>query len=124
AVVAGIPFALMPMVAARAAFASASLGVFTFLAMRRGVWALAALLSAPAFLTVSLVQWSGWVACAAMVPWFGWAFACKPNAGLPVVATDSSARSAVTGLAAALALLVLAFALRPGWVGDWTNAIQ
>jgi choline dehydrogenase-like flavoprotein len=99
-------------------------GLFTFLVMRRGVWALAALLSAPAFLTVSLVQWSAWMACAAMVPWFGWAFACKPNAGLPVVTAYSSARSLVTGLAAATALVVLAFVLRPAWVGDWLAAIR
>jgi hypothetical protein len=124
AVVAGIPFALMPLVAARATFAAASLGMFTFLVMRRGVWALAALLSAPAFLTVSLVQWSGWMACAAMVPWFGWAFACKPNAGLPVLTASSSVRSALMGLTSAAALLVLAFVLRPGWVGDWLTAIR
>jgi hypothetical protein len=124
AVVAGIPFAFMPMVAARATFAAASLAVFTFLLMRRGVWALVALLSAPAFLTVSLVQWSGWIACAAMVPWLGWAFACKPNAGLPVLTAYSSARSVVTGLIAATVLVVLAFVLSPGWVGDWLNAIR
>ena len=124
AVVAGIPFALMSLVAARATFAAASLGMFTFLVMRRGVWALAALLSAPAFLTVSLVQWSGWMACAAMVPWFGWAFACKPNAGLPVLTASSSVRSVVMGLTSAAALLVLAFVLRPEWVGDWLTAIR
>src|SRR6185369_15607423 len=49
---------------------------------------------------------------AAMVPAFGWAFACKPNAGLPVVTTYSSARAVVTCLAAATAMLALAFVLR------------
>jgi len=124
AVVAGIPFALTSLVAARATFAAASLGLFTFLVMRRGMWALAGLLSAPAFLTVSLVQWSGWMACAAMVPWLGWAFACKPNAGLPVLTGYSSIRSVVIGLTAGAALVVLAFVLRPGWVGDWLTAIR
>jgi hypothetical protein len=88
------------------------------------MWALAALLSAPAFQTVSLVQWSGWLACGAMVPWFGWAIACKPNAGLPVLAASRHNRDAIIGMATAVALTLIAFALQPRWVSDWLTAIR
>jgi hypothetical protein len=124
AVVAGVPFALFPMITARAVFAAASIGLFAYLISGRGMWALAALLSAPAFQTVSLVQWSGWLACAAMVPWFGWALACKPNAGLPVFAAARGSRDAIIGLSMALVLTLIAFVLQPGWVSDWLTAIR
>jgi hypothetical protein len=124
AVVTGVPFAFLPMITARAVFVAASMGVFAYLISARGMWALAALLSAPAFQTVSLVQWSGWLACAAMVPWFGWALACKPNAGLPVFAASRTNRDAVIGLSMAAGLTVVAFALQPGWVSDWLAAIR
>ena len=124
AVVAGVPFAFLPLVAARAAFAALSIGTFAYLISARGLWALAALLSAPAFQTVALVQWSRWLACAAIVPWFGWALACKPNAGLAVFGASSSNRAMVQGLASAAALVAVSFALQPGWVGDWLEAIR
>jgi hypothetical protein len=88
------------------------------------MWALAALLSAPAFQTVALVQWSGWLACAALVPWLGWVFACKPNAGLPVLAASVSNRAIVQSLAVAGALTLVSFLLQPGWVSDWLEAIR
>ena len=47
AVVAGVPFALAPMITARAVFAAASIGMFAYLISARGMWTLAALLSAP-----------------------------------------------------------------------------
>jgi hypothetical protein len=124
AVVAGVPFALLPLILARAAFAALSIGTFAYLISGRGLWALAALLSAPAFQTVSLVQWSGWLACAALVPWLGWVFACKPNAGIPVLAASSSNRAIVQSVAAALTLVAISFALQPGWVSDWLEAIR
>jgi hypothetical protein len=70
------------------------------------------------------VQWSGWLACAVLVPWMGWVVACKPNAGLPVLAASTSSRSVVQGLAAASILVAASFALQPGWVGDWLDAIR
>jgi len=88
------------------------------------MWALAALLGAPAFLTASLVQWSGWMACAAMVPWFGWAIACKPNAGIPVLSASPSTRALVTSISSAALLVVLSFLLQPSWVGDWLEALR
>jgi len=124
AVVAGTPFAFLPLVPARALFAAASLGSLTYLLTRKGLWPLAVLLSAPAFMTVSLVQWSGWLACAALVPWFGWALVCKPNAGAAVLAAAESNRAIVTGLAASGALVVIAFAAQPGWVQDWLAAVR
>jgi hypothetical protein len=124
AVIAGVPFALVPLITARALFAAASIGVFAYLISARGIWALAVLLSAPAFQTVSLVQWSGWLACAALVPWFGWALACKPNAGLPVFAATRTNRDVVIGLSTAAGLTLMAFVLQPGWVSDWLTAIR
>jgi hypothetical protein len=124
AVVAGVPFSFLPLVTARAAFAALSIGTFAYLLAGRGIWALAALLSAPAFLTVSLVQWSGWLACAVLVPWLGWALACKPNAGLAVLAAGTSSRAILVSLAMAGVLVLAAFALQPGWVGDWLVALR
>lgn len=124
ALVAGVPFAFLPLVAARAAFAAVSIGVVAYLLTARGWWALAALLSAPAFLTVSLVQWSGWLAAAAVAPSLGWALACKPNAGLSVLCTARSARAVWVALASATSMALVSFALQPGWVGDWLSALR
>jgi hypothetical protein len=124
AVVAGAPFAAMPLVMARAAFAAVSMGTFAYVLSGRGLWALAALLSAPAFLTVSLVQWSGWLACAAAVPALGWALACKPNAGLAIVGAANSRRTLLVSLGSAAILTAAAFAAEPGWVAQWLTAIR
>jgi hypothetical protein len=124
AVVAAVPFALLHLVAARATFAALSMATFSYLLAGRGLFALTALLSAPAFLTVSLVQWSGWLACAAMVPWLGWALVCKPNAGLPVLTSAPSTRAFAVSLVLSGLLVMVAFALQPGWVADWRAALQ
>jgi hypothetical protein len=124
AVVAGVPFALMPLIAGRMVFAAASMGVLAYLLAGRGVWALAALLSAPAFQSVALVQWSTWLACAVLVPWFGWAIACKPNAGLAVLCAARSTRAALISIAASATLVIVAFAVQPGWVADWVAALR
>jgi hypothetical protein len=65
--------------------------------------------------TAQSVQWSPWLTAAALMPWMGFLFACKPTIGAAMLAVYPS-RAGFIG-AGAFALLTLA--IWPWWVAAW-----
>jgi hypothetical protein len=125
AAVAATPLVWFPLLWARAIYCVITMGALAYVLAGRSPWSLVALMSAPAFQTVSLAQWSAMLALAVLAPAWGMAGAGKPNAWLPVLAgVEHVDRSLVIGVAGALALCALSFWFLPSWPRDWLAAIR
>jgi hypothetical protein len=123
AVVAGSLVRWMPLEIARAAVAAVSAGALAwFLTGRPGQWPV--LLSGAMRSSVSLVQFTPFLACAAVTPWFGWAIACKPQSGLAVLASVRTRYHAAVACGVAGALVLASFIAAPGWLAGWLEAIS
>lgn len=80
-----------------------------------GVWRLWTLASVPFAMAMSVVQWSPLLVAGALLPAFGWAFACKPTVGLALFAARPSWQAVVGGVALTVASLVIL----PAWPREW-----
>jgi hypothetical protein len=119
-----MPFAWLPIVEARAAFCALSFGMLSFLMTRRAWYPLVGLASGAGFMTLSLAQWSGLTAAAVLAPALGLVAAAKPNTHLAVVASYRTVRDVALGLGSGLVLFLVSFAVQPGWVADWREALR
>jgi len=123
AVLYAVPFALLPVEAARvafSAFAAASLG-WALGPRVRTHWPL--LLSAAFIISSSRAQWAPVLLAAAWAPVLGFATIAKPNVGLASLA-GLNRRGLITALAGCATVLALCFIVRPGWFGSWIEAIR
>lgn len=125
AVLTVLPFSFLPMALARGVFSACVLAPMAYVLARKGGWALLPLLSAPAFLTLSLAQWNGVVALAVLVPWVGaLAGAGKPNAYAAIVAGKPLERGTWYAIAAAAVIAALSFLILPTWFASWLTAVR
>jgi hypothetical protein len=123
AVVVGSFVLWMPLEVARAVVAAVGAGTLAFFVTREpGRWPL--LLSAAMRSSVSLVQLTPFLAVAALTPWFGWAMACKPNAGLAVLAGMRKKEHVLIACGVAATLTLAAFIVAPDWLNSWLAAIR
>jgi len=65
--------------------------------------------------TAQNVQWSPWMTAAALIPWLGFLFACKPSIGLAMLVAYPS-RAAVLACGAFTLLTVIVW---PWWIQHW-----
>ena len=118
------PLAWLPIVEARAAFCGISFGILAFLLTRRAWYPLAGLASGAGLMTLTLDQWSGLTAAAVLAPALSLAAATKPNAHVAVIASYRRWRAVAVSAATGAIFFVIAFVVRPGWVGEWLGAIN
>jgi hypothetical protein len=113
-----MPFTVLPVEAARFAFgvlAGTTLG-FAMGTRWRTLWPL--FLSQAFFLAVSRNQWSTFILAAVWMPALGFVIAAKPNIGL--IALAAQRRETVVRVVLLVGVLsVLAFVVRPSWLGEW-----
>jgi len=119
-----MPLTWLPIVAARAAFCAISFGILAFLLTRRAWYPLAGLASGAGLLTLTLAQWSGLTAAAVLAPALSVAAATKPNAHVAVLASYRRWRAVAVSCATGAIFFVIAFIVRPGWVGEWLGAVN
>ena len=124
ALLAILPLAWLPIIAARAVFCAVSFGILSYLLTRRTWYPLAGLASGAGLMTLTLAQWSALTATAVLVPALSVVAATKPNAHIAVLASYPRVRSVAISLASGALLFVIAFAVRPGWVTEWFGAIN
>lgn len=122
---AGLPFAGMDFVTARVVFVALSGAAFAYAATRDG-WAPLLVVASNAYLSaVMLAQWTPLVAAVSVLPWLGWALACKPNVALIALAgarwEDRRRWAMAIALAAVFALLTLA--VDPQWPVRWRASV-
>ena len=119
-----MPFAALPIIAARAAFSGCSFALLAYVLTRRRWYPLAGLASGAALMTLTLAHWSALTTAAAVVPALSLVAATKPNAHVAVVASYQRWRTVLVSAASGSVFFLAAFLIRPGWVGEWLGAIH
>lgn len=119
-----LPFALLPLIAARAAFVFVSCGLLAFLVTREGSRRLPVLLSGAFISCIQLVQWSPIVTCAILVPALGFLAAAKPNIGAAAVAAVRTWRGFALSTGGIVLLTLVSFGVQPSWFGEWRAAVS
>ena len=120
AVLLAVPFAWLTMRLATATFVATSSGLLAFAVTRENWHRLPLFLSASSFIAAAWGQWSFAVTAAALLPWLGFVLAAKPTTGFAAFTYRPTARAVLGGAA----ILMIAFAVQPGWVGDWLTAVR
>jgi hypothetical protein len=124
AVMAILPLAWLPLLAARVSFAAISVGVLAFALSRRGPGMLAILGSAAVIDAARAGQLSLLLTAAVTLSWLAFVFPLKPPLGLALLAASASRRSLMVALVGGSLLGIAAFAARPGWMISWLAAIR
>lgn len=120
----GLPFTVLPLIAARAAFAAILSGAAAWAVTRESWRGLVVFASASWWSAVGLAQWSPGVLAAATIPWLGVVLAAKPNIGIAILAAARSRRQAAILIGTAGALTLAAFIVAPHWLRAWREAIR
>ena len=124
AVVMMAPIGLVPVVVARVLFAGLSAGLLAFAITRDGYGRLPLLLSISFVTAVELVQWSPLLTAAMLLPSLAWVAVAKPNLGVAMAAYVFSPRVIAVMVAGAVVLLLISFALQPGWLAPWLANVR
>jgi hypothetical protein len=114
-----VPFTFIPLPLARAIFAGLGTAAFTYVITARGRWALYFLISGAMLWSWIDVQWPPLLIAAALTPSMSWILAVKPTAGLALWSAYPNRKAVIGGLL----LLVLSFAVRPGWIPEWLASV-
>ena len=121
---AAIPLAGLDVYAARVTFAAASGAVFAY-AVTRERWLPAVAVASQSYWScVYLVQWTPIIAAAAVLPWLGWTWACKPNVAAIAAVGVRDRRALLVSLAFAAAFAVATLLVDPGWPLRWRDALE
>jgi hypothetical protein len=124
ALVAGIPFALVPEWLASVLFSVGS-GCLLAWGMTRDSWhRVPALVSGPFILAASAGQWSPLFAASWFIPSLAVLFAVKPTSGAAAFFYSPENRHRIYALAGGALLTAVSFALLPSWPGDWFARVR
>jgi len=115
-----MPFAWLPVAASGGMFIGASAALLAYALLRDGTHRLPIFLGAPFMMAVSLGQWSPLITAAALESNLGFAFAAKPNLGIPAWLFRPNVRAIVGGMI----LVVLSLAVLPSWPIDWYHNVS
>jgi hypothetical protein len=119
AVLVAVPVAWLPLELARAAWAGIGGGCLAAAALRYRRALPVALLSASFGNALALGQWSPIATSAAVFPLLAAVWIAKPTIGSALFAAFPSRRAGLS----ATGILLLSFAVWPGWVGSWIDAL-
>jgi hypothetical protein len=120
AVLIALPFSVLPLVVARAAFMGISAGLLAYGLARRAWWPLVMLAGGQMFFAIQSVQWTPLFAAAVLLPPLQVLWAVKPTTGLTLFAAYPNWRTVLGGLV----LLILAFLAWPHWLDGWLAAAR
>lgn len=124
ALVAGIPFTLLPVGIAGAAFVFLSAGFLTYGITSDGWYRLPLLFSVSFFTAARLGQWSILFTAAVFLPILAVFAIAKPQASLPVLAGARTRSTFTFAVVGALFLVALSFLFLPTWVPDWAGRLS
>ncbi len=118
-----LPFGMLPLIAARAAWVFTTCGLLAFLLTRDGYRRLPIVISGAFVSCIQLVQWSPIMTCAVLVPALGFFAAAKPNIGAAAVAGVRTRREFVLSAGGVMLLTLIAFLVQPSWFSEWRAAV-
>lgn len=119
AIILSVPFALLPLSLARAAFVGLGTAIFVFVITRHGWWRLYLVLSTAMLWSWIAVKWEPLLVAAALTPALGWILTVKPTMGF-VLWVAYPTRAAVIG---GIILITLSFVIYPPWVQEWIGSL-
>ena len=114
------PLGLLPLWAARVAFAWVCTFALSLAAFRYGRGLPAVLFSASFLSALMQGQWSPLLTPGAVVPWLGALWITKPSIGLALAVAYPSKRAAI----GAAVLLVASLAVLPTWPAEWLQSLR
>jgi hypothetical protein len=120
AVLVMLPFSLLSLVAARAAFMGLSVALLAYGLTRRAWWPLIMLSGGQMFFAIQSVQWTPLFAAAVLLPALRVLWAIKPTTGLTLFAAYPNWQTVLGGLG----LVALAFLVWPHWLDGWLAAAR
>jgi len=124
ALIAAVPFSLLPDMAASVTFVWISAFFLTVGITGRG-WHLLPMLATEAFISSArLAQWSIIMAAALFIPSLAALAVAKPQVGLAIVASARSPRSLVSAAAGGILLIAISLLLLPSWPVEWLKSIR
>lgn len=119
-----LPLSPFPEVVATFLFVAISSMLLAFAVTESGWHRLPLFLSWPFLLAALVGQWSPILSAAVLLPSLGWIVVAKPNLGLAVLASTSSARLLKIALVGGLAITAVSLALFPGWPQAWLSVVR
>lgn len=120
AVLVALPFSLLPLALARAAFMGLSAGLLAYALTRRAWWPLITLAGGQMFYALQSVQWTPLFTAAVLLPPLQVFWALKPTTGASLFAAYPNWRAVVGGVV----LVGLAFLAWPHWLDGWLAAVR
>ena len=114
------PLGLLPLWAARVAFAWVGTFTLSLAAFRYGRGLPAVLFSASFLSALMQGQWSPLLTPGAVVPWLGALWIAKPSIGLALAVAYPSRRAAI----GAAVLLAASLAVLPTWPAEWLHSLR
>lgn len=123
ALVALMPIAWMPPVAARAVFVFVGGFALCFALTKDGWHRMPLFLSGAYYVAVSRAQWSPILSVAVVLPWLAVLLAVKPTLGA-AVAAGMPRKGWWCAIGGGVGLLLVSFALRPTWLFEWLAVVR
>ena len=114
-----MPLGLVSAGVARIVFAGLGYAALAYAAAGRAGGLFVSLFSASAIIGGVGGQWSPLLTAGAAVPWLSVFWVCKPGIGLALWCGYPSRWAVIGGIV----LVLLSFALMPGWVGEWRQVL-
>jgi hypothetical protein len=114
------PVAWLPLAASGGLFLGIASALLAYGLLKDGYRRLPIFMSAPFVMAVSLGQWSPLITAAALESNLGFAFAAKPNLGLPAWIYRPNVRALIGGVI----IVLVSLAILPTWPIDWYHNIS
>lgn len=124
ALVAVIPFTVLSVESAGAAFIFISSALLAYGITSDGWYGLPVIASIPFMNAARLGQWSILLTAGLFLPWVAFLSAAKPQTALPVLAGASSRRTMFFAITGVVVLSAAAFILFPGWIPAWLSQLS
>ena len=128
AVLVTTPFAVLPEIAAAAAWIGLGYGLLAYALTECEWWPLLCLANYPAVDAAQMAQWSPLLTAIAFMPLLGFLAITKPTTGGAIAAAyvnrTGKLRNFVPIVTVAVTLIVTSFLLRPDWVQEWAGSIR
>jgi hypothetical protein len=112
------PLTILPVIAARVCFVTASAALLGYAVSRDGLERLPLFFSASFIMAAKAAQWSPLLVAAALLWPASWLLVAKPNVGA-IVATLAAKRAWWSAIIGAAVLVGISFVVRPDWFNAW-----
>jgi hypothetical protein len=114
-----LPLSLVTANVGKLLFAAGGAAAFTMMLTRDGLAKLPWLASYPFLSCLYVVQWSTWLAAAAVYPVLGFLASGKPNVGVATLAATKTWRALLIAAGGCAVVSAIALALDPDWPARW-----